>query len=64
MPDILVERASIGGTSLDIYWLGDIDDTFNDLCNWFIGSLTRIEVPCQSPRSSDDFFDSRSIDNS
>lgn len=45
-----------GVPNLDLYWVGDIDNNYNNPCNWRIGAFSNTDVPCQAPRSNDNVF--------
>ncbi|BDS09962.1 T9SS type A sorting domain-containing protein [Aureispira anguillae] len=45
-----------GAQNLDLYWVGDVDNNYNNPCNWRVGAFSNTDVPCQAPRSNDNVF--------
>lgn len=45
-----------GAPNLDLYWVGNADNNYNNPCNWRIGAFSNTAVPCQAPRSNDNVF--------
>lgn len=45
-----------GAPNLDLYWVGNVDNNYNNPCNWRVGAFGNTDVPCQAPRSSDNVF--------
>lgn len=41
---------------LELYWVGNSSNNYNDRCNWRLNSITSTQVPCQAPRSSDNVY--------
>ncbi|CAA6815717.1 MAG: Unknown protein [uncultured Aureispira sp.] len=50
-------NTAIGGVqNLDLYWVGNVDNNYNNPCNWRVGTFSNTNVPCQAPRSNDNVF--------
>lgn len=50
-------NATIGAVpNLDLYWVGNVDNNYNNPCNWRVGTFANANVPCQAPRSNDNVF--------